>query len=278
MLTFVFADGEAPAPGRKVNEWFDDDGEITARGFIGADMRWIDWPRAGVFAISTGSNEVRIWPEPGARREVVVDTFFRAQPIILQALGWQALHASATVGPSGVFAFCGRAGSGKSTLAFAMQQAGWRQFADDAVVLRLDRDVVAACPLSFTPRLRPASRVHFAHASPLPSSPHLHPSEVPLHAVFLLRQDAALSGPCVSLMPQAKAFSEVLAHAHCFDPVDPVHSRRLAESYLGLAARVPVFMLEYRPGLQHLPRLTHAVLEAAASFCHDPAGPARLLA
>jgi hypothetical protein len=97
--------------------------------------------------------------------------------------------------------------------------------------------------------------------------------------VFILRQDSALSGPCVSLVPQARAFSEVLAHAHCFNPVDPAHSRRLAESYLGLVARVPVFMLEYRPGLQHLPRLTHAVLEAAASFCYRPAsGPARWLA
>src|SRR5262245_43718840 len=106
MLTFAFASGEAPPPGRQVNEWLDDDGEITARAFSRADLHWIAWPRVGVFAFSGGSHEVRIWPEPGARPEVVIDTFFRVQPIIMQALGWQALHAAASVGPSGVFAFC----------------------------------------------------------------------------------------------------------------------------------------------------------------------------
>ena len=177
----------------------------------------------------------------------------------------------------------GPSGSGKSTLAFAMQQAGWRQFADDALLLRLDRDEVAACPLSFTPRLRPASRVHFAHDGALPSSPQPHPTEVPLDAVFILRQDTDLDSLRVSSVPRARAFSQLLPHAHCFDPVDPTHSRRLAQDYLGLAASVPVFMLEYGPGLQHLPQLTHAVLEAATSshgvgvFSPEPLS-ARLLA
>jgi hypothetical protein len=276
MLTFVFADGEVPGPGRKVNEWFDDDGEVIARAFIGADIRWIDWPGVGVFAVPAASHEVRVWPEIAVRHEVVVDTFFRVQPIILQALGWEALHASATLGPTGVLGFCGRGGSGKSTLAFAMQQAGWLQFADDALLLRLDGEEVAACPLSFTPRLRLASRVHFADASVLPSQPQ--PKDAPLNSVFILRQQADFDSPRISLLPRARAFSEVLPHAQCFDPVDPTHSRRLVQSYLALAARVPVFTLEYRPNLQHLPRLIHAILEAAAGFHGGSVGAPELRA
>jgi hypothetical protein len=266
MLTLTFATGEAPIPTtrRRVNEWLDERG-VFARAFSGKDFYWIDWPGFGVFAFSVNSQAVQIWPEPGTPHEAVVDTFSRMlQPVILQALGWQALHAGAAVGPAGVVAFCGRKGSGKSTLAFAMHQAGWRQFADDVLVLRFGQDRVMSCPLPFTPQLRPASRAHFAYAlSPSTSSPD--PTDVPLTTVFLLQQNPDLTSPHISLMPQARAFSELLAHAHCFDAENPTQTRRLVDDYLGLVTRVPVFALEYQPDLQQLPQLIRAVVEAATN-------------
>ena len=109
---------------------------------------------------------------PDARHEEISDTFDRLlQPVILQALGKQALHAAASVGPTGTIAFCGNAGSGKSTLGFAMRQAGYRQLADDALVLQLEQDRVSVCPLPFAPRLRPASRLHFGYADQNPAPP-----------------------------------------------------------------------------------------------------------
>ena len=256
-----------PAVGRKVIEWFDDHGEVSVRAFSDGDLHRIDCPGSGVFAFSPGSFEVRVWAEPNIQYQAIVDTFEMIQPVILQALGWQALHASATVGPAGALAFCGNPGSGKSTLAFAMHRAGWQQFADDALVLRLDRDHQTAYPLPFSPRLRRSSRAYFiqTHGS-LPSSPRSQLTDVPLAAVFILRQDAGLSSPRFSLTPQARAFSDVLAHAHCFDAEDPAHTRQLVNDYLGLVASVPVFNLEYPPDLQQLPRLTRAVMEAAASI------------
>ena len=65
--------------------------------------------------------------------------------------------------------------------------------------------------------------------------------------VFLLQPNPDLSGQRISLMPQARAFSELLAHAHCFDAEDPAQTRRLVDDYLELVARVPVFALEYQP-------------------------------
>jgi hypothetical protein len=277
MLTLAFAGCGAPTPGtgRKVNEWRDGNGEVFARAYTSKLFRWIDWPGLGVFAFSAGSREVQVWPELGIQHQAVVDTFSRTlEPVILQTLGWQALHAGAAVGPTGVFAFCGRKGSGKSTLAFAMHQAGWRQFADDALVLRFSQDRVMSCPLPFTPRLRAVSQAHFAYALNLsPSSPDAAAPadavEVPLTAVFLLQPNPDLSGQRISLMPQVRAFSELLAHAHCFDAEDPAQTRRLVEDYLELVARVPVFALEYRPDLQQLPHLTRTVVEAAASLDAD---------
>ena len=266
MLTLAFADGQARADlrGCEGNLWLDDRGGICARAFSREDLHQIDCPGVGVFAFSARSREVRVWPEPDIERETVVDAFSRVlQPVILQALGWVALHASAVVGPAGVLAFCGRSGSGKSTLAFALHQEGWRQLADDGLVLRLDRDHVMACPLPFRPRLRPGSRTYFARArNNLTAASDRQLTEVPLAAVFLLRQDAALTTPCISLVPKVRAFSQLLPHAHCFDTKDPKHTRRFIHDHLSLSARVPVYTLDYCPEFRNLLQLMRALIAA----------------
>jgi hypothetical protein len=262
--------GETPPPllGREVNKWFDHSGELGGRAFSRENLRWLNWRGAGVFAFSIGGREVRVWPEADASHEVIVQTFCRMlQPLILQALGSQALHAGATVGPKGVLAFCGKSGCGKSTLAFGMRQIGWRQFSDDALVLRFDGASVLACPLPFTPRLRPHARSHFAQArSNLVSCAGGELIEIPLTGVFLLRQDYSLTSPCISPMPQARAFSQLLAHAHCFDAEDPKHARRLVDDYLALSAHVPVFALDYCPEFQYFPQVIRALAEAAENI------------
>lgn len=266
MLTLDFAHGEAPRIGRKVNEWLDDRGEFYARAFSDEELQWIDWCGVGVFAFSPNSNGVQVWPVADAHYEAIADIFSRfIQPLILQASGWQLMHAGASIGPAGVVAFCGRSGSGKSTLAFAMQRAGWQQFADDALVLQIDDEGVTACPLPFRPRLRSDSRAHFAgdHVSSLSEAAS---AETPLAAVYVLRHDVNLTGTHVSLVPQAQAFSEVLAHAECFDAQEPKHTRRLVKSYLELVARVPVFTLAYRPDFQSIRELTHLVSSSVAGI------------
>jgi hypothetical protein len=266
MLTLAFARGKAPTPqtDRKGNEWRDDRGDVIARTFLWAGLYWIVWPSLGVFVFSADSREVRVWAEPHAQRRTVVDAFRRMiKPVVLQALGWQVLHAGATIGPSGVIAFCGGSGAGKSTLAFAMQQAGWQQFADDNLLLRLDGDFVIACPLPFTPRLRPAARAHFANLrGPLPSSLRRRPPDTPLAAIFVLQQNAGLAKPRVSLMPRARAFSQLLPYAHCFDAEDRAHTCRLVKDYLAVASRVRAFWLEYPPNFQCLRQLINSVTEA----------------
>jgi hypothetical protein len=267
MLILSFADGLPPPLGRhrKINEWLGDSGDVIARAFFSQDGYRIDWLGLGTFTFTTTSREVRVFRANCADHDAILEVFTRnLQPIILQALGWQTLHASAVVGPAGVLAFCARKGSGKSTLAFAMQQVGWQQIADDALVLRFDRDQVIACPLPFAPRLRPASRDHFAQSRlVLQSAVEAKPRELSIVSIFLLVQDPGPALPCISQLLQARAFSALLAHAHCIDEQDSAHARRLTIDYLQLAASVPVFMLRYRPDLQQLPQLIGSVVEAA---------------
>jgi hypothetical protein len=267
MLSLSILEGVAPATGRQVNEWTDECGKVFARAFSSDNHYRIDWPGLGAFAFRPGSRDVLVWPEPDAAHEEISDTFDRLlQPVILQALGKQALHAAAVVGPSGAIAFCGNAGSGKSTLGFAMRQAGHRQVADDALVLQLEQDRVRVCLLPFAPRLRPASRLHFGYADQNPAQRvDLRPAELVLSAIFLLRQDEQTERPRLALLPQARAFSALLAHAHCYNAQDRSHTRRLADSYLAMVSLVPVFALQYRPDLQRLPELIEIIQDAAGS-------------
>jgi hypothetical protein len=267
MLSLSILEGVAPATGRQVNEWTDDCGKVFARAFSSDDHYRIDWPGVGAFAFRPGSRDVLVWPEPNARREDISDTFDRLlQPVILQALGKQALHAAAAAGPCGTIAVCGNAGSGKSTLGFAMRQAGYRQLADDALVLRLEQDRVSVCPLPFAPRLRPASQLHFGYSDQNPA-PHVdvRPADLVLSAVFLLRQDEQTERPRLALLPKAQAFPAVLTHAYCYDAQDRSHVRRLVDSYLAIVSLVPVFALQYRPDLQRLPQLIEMIKDAAGS-------------
>src|SRR5262249_30468633 len=115
MLRLGFADGAAPRAGRKVSEWLDDCGRVIARIFSRETLHWRGWGGGGVLVFAGGPGGVRVWREPRARHETIVETFSRAaRPIILQALGeGQVLHAGASVGPGGLLAFCGKSGSGK---------------------------------------------------------------------------------------------------------------------------------------------------------------------
>jgi len=67
-------------------------------------------------------------------------------------------------------------------------------------------------------------------------------------------------------MPQARAFSQLLAHAHCFDAEDPKHARRLVDDYLALSAHVPVFALDYCPEFQYFPQVIRALAEATENI------------
>lgn len=274
-LTLTISSNAAAASrvGHKVGEWLDDQGEAFAEAFASPDFYLIDWRRVAWFGFSRESKEVRAWPAPGVSAEAVFTVFSRLQPIILQAMGWQTLHAGAAANATGAVAFCGKSHSGKSTLAFAMSDAGWWQVSDDALVLDIGAAGANVCPLPFTSGLRPPSLSHFsnAHGSVSRLDARTPEEAVPLKALFLLRQDPRLDLPRISPIKRAQAFSAVLPHAHCFDEGDPDHMRRMVRDYFNLVDRVPTFALEYRPDFERLPALIDAVEETMSSLETDGA-------
>lgn len=267
MLTLVLEHGsDAPAgAGREVCVWRDDRGDTFARGFVDDHRRWIEWRELGVFAFSLGSTIVHAWPAPGSDRAAIADAFARVlQPIILQALGWQALHASAVLGTDGALVFCGVGQSGKSTLAYALGREGFDQVADDAVVIEPAGDGVLMHLLPFAHGLRQPSREHFAQrGSPSVAAPNL-PDKNWLRAAFVLRQDEGLSRPeTPQRIPPVQAFSALVTHTRCFDETDPTHVRRLIADYLQVAERIPVFSIAYPPRFAQFGELTEAIKATA---------------
>jgi hypothetical protein len=188
-------------------------------------------------------------------------------PIVLQARGTEVLHASA-VQLGGVVAFCGVSGIGKSTLAFALSRRGHPLWADDALAVGLRGASAVAFPLPFEMRLRPHAAEFFGLERPtadtgagsVPGSPDR--SAAPLAAVCVLsRREADLGddhGVRIERL-RAPAIPALLAQAYCFSLEDPDLKRRLVERYMTLAARVPVFALQFRPRFELLPRILDQV-------------------
>ncbi len=251
---------------REGSVWTDIEGRVCGRSYIGRERRWLDWFETGVLGFTDRSPRVQVWPASGVSLDDVEAEFERMlRSIVLQAQGWQAVHAGAAMTPDGAVLFCGPAGSGKSTTAYAFGQIGWRQLADDQVVWRLDQGRARMLRLPFTPVLPPLSQVHLAG----PAAPLRHGGDqelIPIVAIYLLHQRTGRDRPAaISRIPPARAFSQLLPYAHCFD-VKVEATRSFTGDYLTLAHDVPVFTLAYSPDLERLPELMHAVVSSASGI------------
>ena len=196
--------------------WRDLDGSVCGRSLIAGDQRWLDWFDVGVLAFNERSPVVRVWPVRGMTLDWARAEFDRMlRPIVLQALGWQALRAGAALTSEGALLFCGRSGAGKSTTAYALGKMGWTQLADDQVVWRLHDGRPKVQALPFTPRLRPLSQARFAEGAsaraPWPTSQGL----IPMAAIYLLDQCANGRSPVsISASPSGTGvFRPVAARA-----------------------------------------------------------------
>jgi hypothetical protein len=243
------------------------DGGVCGRAFVGAES-WLEWGGLGLCRLNRESGVVHLWPDPALTADQISRIFFHdVQPILLQALGAEALHASAVLGPSGAVAFCGSSGAGKSTLAYALARGGWTQIADDHLAIELDAGIPYVRPLAFQPKLRPATVQQFGASTGRERQVEME--RAPLAAVFIVEQRPSLSVFCeITPVPAASAFTTLLPHAHCFDPHDPRETDRLVTDYLSLVERVPVHRVVYRPSFGDI----DALLAAIRTCASRPAG------
>jgi hypothetical protein len=236
----------------------DPDGTVWAYGSEQGDVYRVHFPGVADFSFRPGSIEVIAQTRESSE---LVDDLFRTavMPLALQVSGYEVLHASAVRTESGVAAFCGLSGAGKSTVAYGLSQRGYPIWADDAVVFSPADDRTIAClRIPFKLHLRDASVEYFAASEQRVPVVDEHRDECALSAVVILER-VGIQTPRVERVAIGDAFRALLPHAYRFTLTDPARARRTIESYLDLAASVPVFHARYASGFSQLPELLNAI-------------------
>ncbi len=193
-------------------------------------------------------------PHLATPRDTIEGVYRRSvQPLVLQALGLEVLHASAVLTASGVVALCGPTGAGKSTLAAALAQRGYAAWADDALVIDFARGGPEAVRLPFERRLRQPSRA-FLGALPEPAlaGGGAEPARAPLAFVGLLEPAPAGAPTEIARLAPTAAFPALLPHAVCFTVGDAEGRRRLVTRYLAIASAIPVCTVPVEPRFEAL--------------------------
>jgi hypothetical protein len=267
-LRLTIAPGGAPEP-PPVREatWEthrDRDGHVAAYARRTADGGWLRLPDVAWFRFRTDDCDVEAYPEPGVSSGLVLDAFHRvALPMIIQARNDEVLHASAVRNAAGVHVFCGASCSGKSTIAHALGSRGLEVWADDAVPFTVSEDAITALPLAFALRLREDAAAHFgaAHAAPsvngkVSIARTAQRESAPVASVWLLQRDRASR---IERLGAGSALPAVLFHSFYFTLEEDSLRRRMAESFLELVARVPIYRLTVPSALEELANMVDAV-------------------
>ncbi len=266
MLTLEIA-GPQPAPpwlargDVPCQPWRDPAGNPTARAYRYRGECWVEVPGQARFWLGAG-NVVFAYSEPGANPASVREIYLRSiLPVALQARGTEVLHASAVRFPRGVVLFCAESGTGKSTIAFGLSQRGFPPWGDDAVAVGWSRHVVQAVRLPFTIHLRPDAAAFYGPGHddfsdpgpPAPDSAERFHARLAAVCVLSRRALSKADGSIqIARLSPGRAFLALLPHAYCAGLDDLKRTRRMMERYLELSARVPVFDVRLRTGLDYL--------------------------
>ena len=254
---------ERPGPFRDIADssaqiWHDYDGNICAYAYTTGPDHWLHFPKIATYRIDPSGDLILAYPEPSAAREKILDIFSRVvTPIAMHVHGTEVLHASAVRAPAGIAAFCAVSETGKSTTAFALSQRGYQHWADDAVPFEVQNGHVQALPFPFGVRLSRDAEEYLMRG-PISSgsnSTDLMPGDLSL--LFVLKRAKHSGGQDVKVtrLSSARAFREVLLHAHFFNLKKNDLKHRMVSNYMRLTSLVPVFVVEFHPGLEKLPVL-----------------------
>jgi len=248
--------------------WRDHDGTVAAYGYTDDGIHTMNFPNLGAFHFSARRGDsVSAELLSTVDADAALDSYRRmVVPMVLQARGLEALHASAILVDGSVVAFCGTSQSGKSTIAYALAHGGAVLWADDAVAFELTPEGAVALPLPSRIRLRPRSEGFFREAgwvAGLEAAKETRtrsPDPAPMRALFMLERSSSTEAETRPLSP-AEAFPLALTHAFCFSLEDSTRKRSMVQTYLELVRRLPVTEMTLPEGLAHLER-TLGLVEA----------------
>lgn len=266
----VFSDGQV---------WRDQDGNAWAYHYLLDGRHWMSFPGLASFCFDCHTDEVKAIPHLHGHSELIQETYHHSVlPMALQVRGMEVLHASAVLMQHGVVALCANSGTGKSTIAFGLGKRGYSLWADDTVVFEARGTYLRSVPVPFKSYLLPDAEANFGDDHPSGISPmngtnpaRVQDEPMPLSAVLVLQRlpaaSHAVAVEAVRLLPP-QAFPAVLPYAVCFGLGEVERKRSMMATYLELSARVPIFEIRFRPGLEHLPE----ILDNVEQVVHQAVG------
>jgi len=227
-----------------VTEWRDHSGPPLV-AYRGGGFDWLEVEGLALFRLPNApQEEVAAYPAADVGDDWVEDTFLRSVlPLAIQRHGRQVMHASAVRTSGGVVALCGLSGAGKSTTAFALGRRGHAIVADDALPFEVKRDRADVFPIPFRVRLRPDVSVAVGTSGDTVTRSAGGP--YPLAAIVLLARTGGGGAPAVQRVEPQRAFPALLSSAYCFSLEERSSKGRLANDYLDLVERVPVFEAQF---------------------------------
>jgi hypothetical protein len=232
------------------------DGDTYAFGTVEGGTYRVYFPGLARFDFQPPAARVRVTVTHSADDDLVVDLFrTTVQPLALQVVGFEVLHASAVLRRDKVFAFCGVSGTGKSTIAYGLSQRSCTLWGDDALVFDADGPSGVRCfQLPYVAQLREPTRNFFAVTEDAPTvGDEGIPDSPRALAVITVLERCADGRHEIRRLDSAKALEAILPHGYRFTLTDRPRTRRTVESYLDLVARVPVLLGRFTPGFERLP-------------------------
>ena len=253
----------APAAGREV-AMCEPDGSPTVFSVAQDGRLWLQVPGIATFAWDGAAERLLARPEPGVPEDRILDAYrTMALPLTHQALGWEALHASAVVAGEHVVAICAQTGTGKSTTAYGLARRGMALWADDVVLLDAGpgQAPVRCRPVPFGFHLRDESRRALAADPGLADVAYAQGGDRDLGAVLALERRDDPGPPAVERLPGPDALTALLPHGYRFGLRDDQRRRRTMRHYLALVAEVPVLRVRFTPGWEGFDALLDAIEE-----------------
>jgi hypothetical protein len=241
------------------------DGSIWAYTYANGAARWMHVPGVASFRFGSRSEEAVVVPEPATppiSLEVIEDTFQRAVlPMALHAHGGEAVHGSGVITEGDVVAFCGPSRSGKSTFAYGLHRRGYQVWADDTIAFEAAAELVQAVPYPHRLRIRADAAEYFdldelrkRDTSSWTALEQAQEEPARLAAIILLGPTPQSPAPVDSeRLTPAQALTAVIENAYWFRLDEAERSRQMIETYLALAAQVPVYRLRFRADFDQFP-------------------------
>lgn len=249
----------------EVTTLIDTEGNVRAYTYQAQNSMWMHWPGLATFRFNSDNNQILVIEEKHLAREFINDLFWRnVLPFVLQAQGWEAIHASAIKTPQGVVAFCAASGTGKSTIAYGLHQRGYPLWSDDSLIFNPSLDSIVAYPVQFHLRLLADTRLYFGvehgqnnenHKQQIQHQRMTINEPGKLSTIFILEripEHSSPQTPQVTRCSTTQSIQYLLKNAFSFSLYQKTEKKKLVSNYLELTARVPTYLLHLTQGLDDL--------------------------